>query len=370
MSDIDILKDLLKQRKTSRNPLSIDIIMPNADLELAQLPKANLKGAKLPKANLVEANLERANLKGANLKDAELPFANLYRANLKGADLRGANINGTDFERANLYKAKIDGLDLDGANTEDANFDNPIYEDDTESEEELESEEKINKHFHNVQKTPIPIFRENLHVSIDKLRKTHVMNVMTRDEVSVYTHLTESVENVVFYHSHGNTGTFFITDKNTLEHLCTDTNFVKYKCKSVYKVFIPSPDMYDGATPYLAGKSFGFYGLIPLDQLKTIIESKSPDHQFIVLNKSEIAPSTVALHVLGNNPNVVSASHCQDGQGDTIYRMHRINWKKLPFRGLSKSRSHEKKYKKSISLRNKKSKSKSKSQTKKRPKSV
>jgi hypothetical protein len=209
-----------------------------------------------------------------------------------------------------------------------------------------------------VTKHPIPLSREHYKLSIDKLRKQQAFDVISREDTFVYKHLTDSADNIVFYYPHGNTGHFYITDKNTLQHLCKDMNYVKYACKGVYTILYVTPDKYHGDVPYLAGKSFGFYGILSIAQLKTIVESKE-DHQFIVLKESGTVPSTVSLQMLGPNANAVSSSHCQEGHGEKIYSMHRVDWKKLPFQS---SRSKSKRtLSKTKSLNKSKSKSKSKS---------
>jgi hypothetical protein len=226
------------------------------------------------------------------------------------------------------------------------------------------------KQFHDVTKHPIPLSREHYKLSIDKLRKHQEFDVITRDNIFVYRHLTESADNIVFYYPHGNTGHFYNTDKNTLQHLCTDVNSVKYACKGVYtSILYVTPDKYHGDVPYLAGKSFGFYGILSIAQLKTIVESKE-DHQFIVLKESGKVPSTVSLQMLGSNANAVSASHCQEGHGEKIYSMHRLDWKKLPFQSSpsksKSSRSKPKSLNKSKSSSKQSAISKSKNSTKSR----
>lgn len=210
------------------------------------------------------------------------------------------------------------------------------------------------KEFHSVKKRPIPLYHEKHHLSIDRLKTQQAFDVIMREDTFIWKHLTESTDHIVFYHPHGTGGHFYITDKNTLEHLATDVNSVKYKCNQVYEILYISPDKYDAATPYLAGKSFGFYGLIPIAQLKTIIESADAGHQFILVKESGKAPSTVSMQMLGEHANAVSASHCQEGHGDTIYELHRIHWKDLPFhKTLSKTKPR---FTRSLSIAKKNSK--------------
>jgi surface protein len=182
-----------------------------------------------------------------------------------------------------------------------------------------------------VMKHAIPLFHKKHHLSIHLLKSKKVEDLITFDEISLYRHLNESIDNIVFYHLSGTTGHFYLTDRDTLKRLANDMAFVRYKCHDVYQILHVSLEKFDPSTPYLAGKSFGFYGLIPIAQLKTIIENKHSGYQFIVVEDSGKAPSVVSLHMLLPGANAVSASHCQEGHGDTIYKLFRIDWKHLSF---------------------------------------
>jgi surface protein len=195
-----------------------------------------------------------------------------------------------------------------------------------------------------VMKHAIPLFHKKHHLSIHLLKSKKVEDLITFDEISLYRHLNESIDNIVFYHLSGTTGHFYLTDRDTLKRLANDMAFVRYKCHDVYQILHVSLEKFDPSTPYLAGKSFGFYGLIPIAQLKTIIENKHSGYQFIVVEDSGKAPSVVSLHILQPGANAVSASHCQEGHGDTIYKLSRIDWKHLPFSprvSPSKTKSHK-----------------------------
>jgi hypothetical protein len=362
-------------------------IKPDAHLEGANLTRASLRGAHLERAHLkgarfISARLEGAHLEGAHLKDAFLMGAHLEGAHLEGADLRGArsseayleraylegadlrgadlvgadlrraDLRGAHLERAYLRRADLRGADLRGAHLDGAEFGAELERADLRGaimpqvqpqpqRQSISPPVAPYKQFHDVTKHPIPLSREHYKLSIDKLRKHQEFDVITRDNIFVYRHLTESADNIVFYYPHGNTGKFYNTDKNTLTYLCTDVNFVKYACKGVYTGLNVTPDRYHGDVPYLSGKSFGFYGILSIAQLKTIVESKE-DHQFIVLKESGKVPSTVSLQMLGSNANAVSASHCQEGHDETIYSMHRVDWKKLPFQSSHPSKSKSK----------------------------
>jgi len=87
------------------------IIMPGANLRVANLSGANLRcanisGAKLSFADLIGADLSDADLSGAYLGDANLSGAYLIGANLSGADLIGADLSDADLREADLSYAK------------------------------------------------------------------------------------------------------------------------------------------------------------------------------------------------------------------------------------------------------------------------
>ena len=88
-----------------RHAYFVMAILPEADLEVAQLQGANLPGARLQGANLVGAQLQ-----GANLRRAHLQGANLPGARLQGANLREAVVYATDFDEADFSSADLRGL--------------------------------------------------------------------------------------------------------------------------------------------------------------------------------------------------------------------------------------------------------------------
>ncbi len=84
-----------------------EALLPEGELQGANLWHANLHGAGLYNANLQGAFLPHANLQGANLYDATLEKADLADAKLQGADLRSARLHAAKLERANLYGAVL-----------------------------------------------------------------------------------------------------------------------------------------------------------------------------------------------------------------------------------------------------------------------
>jgi hypothetical protein len=182
------------------------------------------------------------------------------------------------------------------------------------------------KEYNNVTKLDIEPSTNNYDLTIAKLKEQKGFDVISLETIKVHQHLTESPENIVFYYP--TTENVYITKKKILRRFCRDVNFVKYACKEVYDILYVTPDKYDGDVPYLMGKSFGFWGILSIAQVKTIVESEE-GHQFIVLEESGTVPSTVSLQMLGPNANAVGASHCQEGQQEKIYSMSSIDWTKL-----------------------------------------
>jgi uncharacterized protein YjbI with pentapeptide repeats len=92
-------------------------VMPNINLQEADLSDSNLQGADLSGADLSQADLSRANLHAARLVGANLTGANLVGANFSDTDLTDARLDKTylrlaDFTRANLTRATL--VEADG----------------------------------------------------------------------------------------------------------------------------------------------------------------------------------------------------------------------------------------------------------------
>ena len=86
-----------------------------------------------------------------------------------------------------------------------------------------------------------------------------------------------------------------------------------------------TPDMFDIESPYLIGNAFGCpCGLLEISKLKTIIESNDQIFEILPFNPPKTALSTVSLQMLLPEANAVSASHCQEGQGESINDIKRL----------------------------------------------
>ena len=129
-------------------------LVPEANLEGADLSEddlsnidvsyANLSGADLNRSTFFRASFQGANLSNADMVDAWLEEANLYRANLQNAkmsgiygrradfsdtDLRGADLSNADLVRADLRGADLTGANLQGADLTGADLRGAIFKD-------------------------------------------------------------------------------------------------------------------------------------------------------------------------------------------------------------------------------------------------
>jgi len=107
--------DTVREKPAFSNENLNKVILPKADLRLANFKGCFLKKANMHKAKLKEANFEGADLNGVNLRDADLVGANFLGANLKNADLRGADLRGANLKGADLRMAQLEGCNLSKA---------------------------------------------------------------------------------------------------------------------------------------------------------------------------------------------------------------------------------------------------------------
>ncbi len=125
--------------------------------------------------------------------------------------------------------------------------------------------------------------------------------------------------------------------KDYLHDCCYDNNYIKYKCD------IADVVDYDKNQPYLVGRSIGYYGLIKMSKIKSIIDD--PEIKVVQIVATGVnANSTMSMYAiyayLNTNEHTVrrlseeeqqlldhdisSVSHCQTGQEDLIYDVYHV----------------------------------------------
>ena len=163
---------------------------------------------------------------------------------------------------------------------------------------------------------------------------TTIYDEIKMEDENIYEYLQEDKDNIVVVFLNK----FHLISKTRLKDLCSDYSYVKYECPT-----IDSIRDYNKTIPYLAGKSFGVYGLIEISKVKKIIES--PDIrvvQIVDFIPQKIAPSTISQTsllvyikpvvlqlpreegILVNESDWSSGSHCQEGQGEIIRDIQKL----------------------------------------------
>src|SRR5262249_21472271 len=113
-----------KQEENAKPPTDIQAVLTVIGRrkipEMGETGKLNLRGTILPNVDLEDANLSGANLAyaillGANLSGSNLAEAGFSRANLRGAYFISTNLAGAYFDEADLRGAYILGTNLAGA---------------------------------------------------------------------------------------------------------------------------------------------------------------------------------------------------------------------------------------------------------------
>jgi hypothetical protein len=101
---------------------------------------------------------------------------------------------------------------------------------------------------------------------------------------------------------------------------------IKYKCKKVSTTLVPQLGNLDISKPCVTLNSFGGTagGMALLGAMKSVLTDSSIRIVEIATPEIDNAVSTASLRMLGPDPNAVGASHCQEGQGDKIYALKKM----------------------------------------------
>lgn len=164
---------------------------------------------------------------------------------------------------------------------------------------------------------------QNSSLQINPENETAIDYINMGDEVNVKQYLNEDEKNIVFYFN----GKIYTSNKDNLKYLTTDPESkghnVKFECKTIGSMDRSNIIM---DVPYFTLKIIGLYGLASLSKITTIINSN--DIRCIEITSQPIRQlvSTASFQATGNDPNYVGASHCQEGQGESVYDLLKINY--------------------------------------------
>jgi len=143
---------------------------------------------------------------------------------------------------------------------------------------------------------------------------------MERD-INVLNFMNEDTKNIAFYFNNQ----IYLTNKDSLQYSIKDPQNkgknIKYECLTTGSMN-PTNIVFD--KPYFSMRSIGSYGLVSLGQINEIIQNETIRYVEMTTEPIKQLVSTASLQATGPNPNYVSASHCQEGQGENVYNLLNI----------------------------------------------
>ena len=111
---------------------------------------------------------------------------------------------------------------------------------------------------------------------------------------------------------------YFFTQRSTILNMANDSNSVFYGCYKTSTTHIPRADNVFKDKHYLGLRSIGLIGGPNNYCIIDAIENNQLHQLFVIHNTEHSFPSFVTKHVLGPDPNIVSALHCQEGHKSSI----------------------------------------------------
>ena len=106
---------------------------------------------------------------------------------------------------------------------------------------------------------------------------------------------------------------YFFTQRSSILNMANDSNSVFYGCYKTSTTHIPRADNVFKDKHYLGLRSIGLIGGPNNYCIIDAIENNQLHQLFVIHNTEHSFPSFVTKHVLGPDPNIVSALHCQEG---------------------------------------------------------
>lgn len=148
------------------------------------------------------------------------------------------------------------------------------------------------------------------------------MDIISGEEITVQNWIGSSPDNLVFYVG---TQLCFI-DRHQINTILSDrARTIKFACRSVNHHLVidyANIDLIHGAL--VSTRAFGcLAGLVRLRELNATLGQRT-SQLFLIGPPTHDIVTTSSLAMLRPGANASSASHCQEGQGDTVYTIKRI----------------------------------------------
>ena len=176
----------------------------------------------------------------------------------------------------------------------------------------------------------IDIEIKDISLQEDTLKNIYITQKSTSDDpveglVNVGEYIKEDKDNVVFYFINK----FYTLTRDRLKVMIDlsdkekkeTNNSIVFICKEAGEKLHITKDLLKDELPYFKLKSIGLYGIVPAGQIKSIIDSEQ--QYFLISDTGLKAPSVVSYPIYAvPGANIVSGSHCQEGQSEVIYKVN------------------------------------------------
>jgi hypothetical protein len=114
---------------------------------------------------------------------------------------------------------------------------------------------------------------------------------------------------------------FITVTKDFLQN--TKSSSIVYACKQVYDFYDFTEEQLLDKIPYFRLRTLGQYGVVPFDQIVSVI--KGNNKTFRIVPTQTQLETVISHEVLYEKGELVSASHCQAGQSETVYQIEVAN---------------------------------------------
>ncbi len=237
------------------------------------------------------------------------------------------------FLNASSFNQPLNSWIIDEANNTSEMFLNSPMEEHTGlwppgvAVDEDDDSDLANDVYDNLQKVPL----KKSKISVQPNDEGH--DLIMLEDVKVTDYLSQDPGNIVFYFGKN---VALLSDKTTLKKRLNG-NTLKYACINTGSM---AEHNIIKDTPYLHLNGVGFVtgGLVPLSKIKALLTNDSIRVVQIPSESTGEAKTTVSLQMLGPHANAVSASHCQEGQGDKIYSLKKMKVPSATIGGTRKRR--------------------------------
>jgi hypothetical protein len=122
-------------------------------------------------------------------------------------------------------------------------------------------------------------------------------------------------------------GNWYLLNANdVLTHQAQNPNLIRYQCYRATYELAPNPNNINITTPYITLRGLGIPagGVIPLAQLKHVLNNNRTPPYFTIIDTNTTLVTTISAQMFGPDANAVSAAHCQEGQGQPVYELQQL----------------------------------------------